>query len=503
MAAIFFPWVETQGNYIGHGYAIYKWQRHDRCHNLGIYSEETNNKDKTKWHSHDRYKMKKYENYKDSGVEWIGEIPQSWDITRIGVNSELTVPQRDKPKDLTGPIPWLRIEDFDDKYVSVSKTNQGVTQETVDSMNLKVYPVGTVLTACSCTMGMTAIVEKPLITNQTFIGITPLENLDSVYLFYFLKASTQYLNSISSGAIQSYLSRSEFSKLRIPKISLIEQTQIANFLDHKTTQIDTLISKKQQFISLLQEERIAVINQAVTKGLDPKVKMKDSGIEWLGEIPEHWEVKKLKFIKSNIKNAFVDGPFGSNLKTEHFVENGEVYVIDSGLITSGVFHKKREMKTITKEHFETVLRSECKQNDIIIAKIGANFGMSGILPKLDKLSLVSGNTLKLTVNEELYDLKLIHLQLLNLKTQGEIDLLVKGSAQPALSMGAMSDLPFVIPDTKEVQVTIRDYILNQHKRIDKLITKSQQEIELLKEYKTALISEVVTGKVDVRDVVLN
>ena len=98
---------------------------------------------------------------------------------------------------------------------------------------------------------------------------------------------------------------------------------------------------------------------------------------------------------------------------------------------------------------------------------------------------------------------MIHLQLLNLKTSGEIDLLVKGSAQPALSMGVMSDLPFVIPSTLEEQIRIREFILNEHFRIDTLLIKYEQEIELLKEYKTALISEVVTGKVDVRDVILN
>lgn len=223
---------------------------------------------------------------------------------------------------------------------------------------------------------------------------------------------------------------------------------------------------------------------------------KDSGIEWIGHIPEHWEVKKLKFIKSNIKNAFVDGPFGSNLKTEHFVENGDVYVIDSGLITSGVFHKKREMKTITNDHFETVLRSECKQNDIIIAKIGANFGMSGILPKLNKPSLVSGNTLKLTVNEELYDLKLVHLQLLNLKTQGEIDLLVKGSAQPALSMGVMSDLPFVISTSLEEQTAIANYLDQKTTQIDTLIAKKQHFISLLQEERTAVINQAVTKGLD-------
>ena len=129
--------------------------------------------------------------------------------------------------------------------------------------------------------------------------------------------------------------------------------------------------------------------------------------------------------------------------------------------------------------------------------------MSGILPRLDKPSLVSGNALKLTIDENCYDLEFIHLQLLNLKTSGEIDLLVKGSAQPALSMGVMSELPFVIPKTIDEQKLVREYIKKNHERIDKLISKVSNEIELLKEYKTALISEVVTGKVDVRNEKLN
>lgn len=117
-----------------------------------------------------------------------------------------------------------------------------------------------------------------------------------------------------------------------------------------------------------------------------------------------WQDYRIKDLKANINSAFVDGPFGSNLKTEHFVDDGDVYVIDSGFITSGDFFMHRDFRTITKEHFQTVKRSQCKENDIIIAKIGANFGMSAILPWLDKPSLVSGNTLKLTINRKKYDL---------------------------------------------------------------------------------------------------
>jgi len=404
--------------------------------------------------------MKKYDNYKDSGVEWIGEIPSHWDITRIGINSELTVPQRDKPKDLDGPIPWLRIEDFDGKYVSSSKTNQGVTQETVDSMNLKVYPVGTVLTACSCAMGMTAIVEKPLITNQTFIGITPKDNLNSVYLYYFFKASTQYLNSISTGAIQSYLSRSEFSKLRIPKISLNEQIQIANYLDHKTSQIDHLIAKKEQFIKLLEEERVAVINQAVTKGLDPNVPMKDSGVEWLGEIPEHWEVKRLKYclkIQSGkgITNDELN-PFG---KFAVYGGNGIMGYTDK-YSSEGI--------------------------DLIIGRVGA---LCGNVHLIIGEKWISDNALYANTEENEYFIEYF-LRFLDLNR------LANKNAQPLIT-GTMVKEQFICLPTIEEQLKIVNYIKNQHNRIDTLLNKTKQEIDLIKEYKTALISEVVTGKVDV------
>ncbi len=220
-------------------------------------------------------------------------------------------------------------------------------------------------------------------------------------------------------------------------------------------------------------------------------KYKPSGIEWLGEIPLNWDLMRLKDIKANINNAFVDGPFGSNLKTEHFIDNGDVYVIDSGYITSGTFVFHRDFKTISLNHFYTVNRSECKENDIIIAKIGANFGMSAILPNLDKRTLVSGNTLKLTVNRKKYFLKYIHFSFLYLKESGQIDILVKGSAQPALSMGLLNDLSFCIPNSLSEQTAIANYLDTKTAAIDRKIELLTAKADKYKALRRSLINETV------------
>lgn len=218
---------------------------------------------------------------------------------------------------------------------------------------------------------------------------------------------------------------------------------------------------------------------------------KPTGIDWLVDIPEHWSVKRLKDIKANINNAFVDGPFGSNLKTEHFVDDGDVYVIDSGYITSGSFVFHRDFKTISLDHFYTVNRSECKKDDLIIAKIGANYGMSAILPKLEKRSLVSGNTMKLTVNRKKFSLKYIHYLFLYLKENGQIDVLVKGSAQPALSMGLLNDLSFCIPNSLPEQTIIANYLDSKTSSIDRKIELLTSKANKYKALRRSLINETV------------
>jgi type I restriction enzyme S subunit len=297
------------------------------------------------------------------------------------------------------------------------------------------------------------------------------------------------------GAKMPRVSWEFMANMPCPTPPIPEQQTIATFLDCETAKIDALVAEQENLIALLKEKRQAVISHAVTKGLDPTVPMKDSGIEWLGEVPAHWQIKKLKHVKANTQNAFVDGPFGSNLKSEHFIEDGDVYVIESNFATQGRLDFPH-LKTINQNHFETIKRSEVMTGDIVLAKIGAQFGKASILPMIDRPAVVSGNSMKLSVNPDICCTHWAYWQLYNLKNNGEIDLLVNGSAQPALSLGAMNELVTLLPPLSE-QSEIVGFLDTRTTKLDDLTAEAQRTIDLLKERRSALISAAVTGKIDV------
>lgn len=200
---------------------------------------------------------------KDSGIEWIGEIPAAWGCENLGGHSRMLTPMRDKPEDLTGMIPWVRIEDYDGKYITASKEGLGVSNSTVEAMNLKIYPVGTLLCTSSCDLGKCAIVAKELVSNQRFIGIIPTDyQID--YLYYLMLSNAERLSYLSTGTIQANLSRKAFEHLRLPYPPLDEQCDIAAYLDTKTAEIDSLIEARQQMAERLREYRKSLISEAVT-----------------------------------------------------------------------------------------------------------------------------------------------------------------------------------------------------------------------------------------------
>ncbi len=182
-----------------------------------------------------------------------------WEEKKLGeVIINFIVPMRDKPKELDGEIPWCRIEDFDGKYLEKSKSNQGVSIETVNKMNLKIFPFNTLLVSCSANLGFCAIVKKPLITNQTFIGLVPnSEVVDVEFLFYIMRLSSNKLNTLSSGTTISYLSREQFEKFVIPKPSLPEQQKIATFL----SSIDEKLEKYQGQIKAMENWKKGLLQQ--------------------------------------------------------------------------------------------------------------------------------------------------------------------------------------------------------------------------------------------------
>lgn len=201
---------------------------------------------------------------KDSGIEWIGQIPKDWDIRPLKAHTSMITPMRDKPEKLNGPIPWIRIEDFSGKYIEQSKDGLGVSQETIKSMNLKIYPIGSILCTSSCDLGKCAIVSKQIVSNQRFINIVPDNNTSSDYLYYLMVSNSDRLNTLSTGAIQANLSRKEFEHLMVQFPIFSEQREIADYLDKKCAAIDSLIEKKQQFIEELTAYKKSLIYEYVT-----------------------------------------------------------------------------------------------------------------------------------------------------------------------------------------------------------------------------------------------
>lgn len=201
---------------------------------------------------------------KDSGVEWIGAVPKDWDILNLVAHTSMLTPMRDRPENLDGPIPWIRIEDFDGKYISSSKASLGVSKETVQSMNLKIYPVGTILCTSSCIMGKCAIVSRELVSNQRFIGIIPDQNTCENFLYYLMLSNSERMNYLATGALQANLSRSSFEHLKVQFPSYPEQKEISDYLDTKCAEIDKLIAKKEQLVKELESYKKSLIYEVVT-----------------------------------------------------------------------------------------------------------------------------------------------------------------------------------------------------------------------------------------------
>ena len=431
---------------------------------------------------------------------WIGTIPIHWQIKRLKFVSNFISGYSFKADEFAdNGIPVIRIGDIKEKIDLVDcKYWDELEFESLKAFEVKKDDILLALTGATIGKSTLYDLELPALLNQRCAILRPQKIIENAFLKHFIKTDIfrEYINLECNGGAQGNIGKPEVGNFLMCLPTLTEQQTIAAFLDYKTKQIDDLIAKKEKLLKLLEEKRIALITKAVTKGLDPNVKMKPSGIEWLGDIPKHWEVKALKYIKAPIKHAFVDGPFGSNLKTEHFVNDGEVYVIESEFATRNKLELS-ELKRITTEHFITIKRSEVKNGDIIIAKIGAYFGLNNILHSLDAKAVVSGNSMKLTIPDT-QNKKFIHYSLLFLKWAGAIDLQVKTTAQPALSLTEMNTLKLGLPSLVE-QNNVVEKLESDLGKLQELKSAIQNAIYKLKEYRTSLITSAVTGKIDVRD----
>lgn len=418
--------------------------------------------------------MKKYHGYKDSGVEWIGKIPDSWVLTRLKFMAKICGGQ--DQKDVIQDNGIYPIFGSGGEF---GKTNQYLHQGP------------SVLLGRKGTVDKPRYVDTPFWTVDTAFFTDILDGTNPRFFFYL--CTTINFEIYKYGSAIPSMSRETLNNIPFPCPSFAEQTQIAQYLDHKTSQIDKLITDKEKLIELLNEERTGIINQAVTKGLNSEVPMKDSGIEWLGEIPEHWDRIR---IKNLVSIKVCDGPH----ETPQWIDEGIVFISAEAIKDGKIdFNFKRGYIT-SEQHEEYCKKSRVCFGDILFCKSGSTTGKSAMVETeadfgiWSPLAIIRANPKKIN---NFYLFQVIQ----SVFFRKQVETAWTFGTQPNIGMGALENLWITLPNSNE-QNEIVKYLNEQHQLFDKLKSKIQGEIQLLKEYKTALISEVVTGKVDVRDEVI-
>jgi len=323
-----------------------------------------------------------------------------------------------------------------------------------------------------------------------------LELVDLRYLVWSINCDHVRINAelVSTGTTRIRINLGELKKLKIPYPSKSEQKTIANFLDHETAKIDTLIEKQQQLIKLLKEKRQAVISHAVTKGLPSttgaNTPMRDSGVEWLGEVPEHWVVAQLKFNTLEMQT----GPFGSQLHAEDYVEGGIPLINPAHMINGKIVPDSKV--SVDEETQLRLMRHRLFEGDIIFARRG-ELGRCAVITKKQEGWLCGTGSLKAKLNNRLIP-EYSYLLITSDGVVSELSLESKGSTMDNLNTETLGRVRIPVPPTNE-QREILNYVNVVSGKFRKLIDKAVDQVGLLKERRTALISAAVTGKIDVRN----
>jgi len=422
-------------------------------------------------------KWKRYPAYKDSGVEWMGEVPEGWNMERLKYCATFI---NEKVDGRESNLPYTGLENIESwtgrlipsEEISTSEGQSNI-YEPEDVLFGKLRPyLAKVLRAK----------EHGICTGELLV-LRPKKVLQD-YLFRYMLAR-DFISIVDSSTYGAKMPRASWDFIGDLPVLLpteAEQHAIAAFLDRETGRIDTLIEKKERQVELLQEKRAALISHAVTKGLDPDVPMKDSGVEWLGKVPEGWDImtfRRVCRLQQGLQIA----------QSNRFGENGPnrfEYITIKSIHASNT--------TISKEYIENPTRSViCTTDDILLARTGATgeviTGQNGVF---------HNNFFKIIYDRKIVDKNYLIYYLSNTQIKKHFLLMAGTTTIPDLNHGEFLSTHFISPDIHEQQ-NIINFLNNETRNIDTLIDKIEKSIEKLREYRTALISAAVTGKIDVRE----
>lgn len=429
--------------------------------------------------------MNRYKEYKDSGIEWIGEIPSHWKIMPIKYCFNIVsgaTPKTERKEFWDGEIIWITPADYKTEDHYIENGNRNITLQGLNSCGTEMVPKGSLIFSKRAPIGTVSIANTDLCTNQGCLSCVPKDEIESNFFYYLLTQPIKEFEILGSGATFLEISTTNFSNFDIPVPPLSEQKEIADYLDKKCGEINAAVSKIDKELELLDELKQSEISKAVTKGLNPKVSFKPTGIDWIGEIPIHWNVVKL----SRVLKGIQDGTHA----TLNRVENGEVLLSAKNVFEDGIRIDENESQ-ISKKDYEAIIGNGYpKKGDILLCCVGT-IGR-GFIYNFDYPLAFQRSVTFLRIKEEFYN-EFILFSLRSLFSKIQFETFAKTSAQSGVYMGDLKKFLILLPPITE-QKEIADYLDKKCGEIDSLKEKLKQKKEKLQELRQSLISEVVTGK---------
>lgn len=429
-----------------------------------------------------------YPTYKQSGVQWLGDIPSHWEVKKLkylcNIITGYTPPKNnDKNYDETGFL-WVKPDNLNE-FNEIIHTNERVSVQGLRDNFL--IPKGSILVCSIGTIGKIGIAGQDLITNQQINSFIFGRHIKNSFAKYMVFSAKRIFDFLANDNVVRILNASTQKHIFFAVPPLAEQTAIANYLDRETAKIDALLQKQAELLAKLSEKRTALITHAVTKGLNPNAPMKNSGVQWLGKVPESWNICRFKFtLAEKLK-------YGANEPAE----SDDVYQPRYIRITDIDENGNLKDDTFKSLEFSKARDYLLQKNDILLARSGATVGKSYIYKyNLENLACYAGYLIRARLNQSKYSPYFIHYFL---QSSAYWDWIGSTNIQATIqnvSAEKYSDFKMVFPTIDE-QTAIAEFLDCETAKIDALCGKIRELSNRLTEYRTTLISDAVTGKIKV------
>jgi type I restriction enzyme S subunit len=439
-----------------------------------------------------------YPSYKDSGVEWLGEVPEHWKAVPIKHLGRLKggagFPHENQGID-GEELSFHKVNALAqaDRDGFLAKSDNTIDRATAKELGAFVFPPDSIVFAkvgAALLLGRIRMLNQDACLDNNMMGLVIRENEFHVKFVRNAMNLVRFDLIANPGAVPS-LNEGQIGDFRLPMPPLQEQSQIATFLDRETAKIDELVAEQRRLMELLKEKRQAVISHAVTKGLNPDAPVKPSGIEWLGDVPAYWELKRIKHLSSRISSGKT--PLGGS---EIYVDEGVIFLRSQNVHDEGL--RLDDVVFITEAVDEAMAVSRVNANDILLNITGASIGRSSVVPS----EFPPAN-----VNQHVCVIRLVNPSQVpfigwlfkSAIIKNQIDQAQNGAAREGLNFVQIGYMAVALPPAAE-QAAIASFLDRQTTELDTLTAETQRAIDLLQERRTALISAAVTGQIDVRGV---